>query len=278
MEIKFVNVNYKIDKYKLFDNLNVNFDNATITGIIGPVGSGKSILLELVASIRDVNSGKIVIGDVVLNSKTKKKDINKIQREVGILFQSPYDQVYNLSVKKEMFLSLSDLKISKSETMERIKEALKMVELGEEYLDRNPFNLSQSELKKVTLASILIRKPKILLLDEPTAGLDYNGKKMLVNMLKILRKKDNITALIVSSDVDFLNQIADKIAVLKQGKVLIEGNRLDVFKKEKYLQNNGICVPKIIEFENFVLKEKNIKIGYREEINDLLKDIFRFAK
>lgn len=278
MEIKLVNINYKIDKYKLFENLNINFRSSSITGIIGPIGSGKSALLELVANIRDINSGKIIIGNVVLNSRTKKKDINIIQKDVGILFQSPYDQVYNLSVKKEMFLSLSDLKISKSETIDRIKDALKMVELGEEYLDRNPFNLSQSELKKVALASILIRKPKILLLDEPTAGLDYNGKKMLVNMLKILRKKDNITALIVSSDVDFLNQIADRIVVLKQGRVLVEGDRLDVFKKEKYLQDNGICVPKIIEFENYVLKEKNIKIGYREEINDLLKDIFRYAK
>lgn len=278
MEIKFVNVNYKIDEFLLFDNLNLKFKDASITGIIGPIGSGKSTLLELVANIRDVKSGKIIIGDISLNSKAKKKDINALQKDVGILFQSPYDQVYNLSVKKEMFLSLSDLKLSKNEIMERITDALKMVELDEDYLDRNPFSLSQSELKKVALASILIRKPKILLLDDPTSGMDASGKKMLVNMLRILRNKENITALIVSSDIDFLNQVSDNIVVLKQGKVLLEGNRLDVFKKEKYLEDNGISIPKIIEFENYVLREKNIKIGYREEINDLLKDIFRYAK
>ena len=101
MEIKFINVNYKIDNYNLFENLNISFKDSTITGIIGPVGCGKSSLLELVANIRDVKSGKIMIGDIVLNSRTKKKDISALQKDVGILFQSPYDQVYNLTVKKE---------------------------------------------------------------------------------------------------------------------------------------------------------------------------------
>ena len=145
-------------------------------------------------------------------------------------------------------------------------------------MDKNPLKLSQSELKKVALASVLIRKPKLLLLDEPTVGFDASGKKMLISLLKILRKKEKITTVIVSNDVDFLNQITDNIVVLKYGKIILSGSRLDVFKKEKVLAENGISVPKIIEFENYVLNEKGIKIGYREEINDLLKDIFRYAK
>lgn len=278
MEIKISNVDYSIDEKEIFNNLNIEFEDNQITGIIGPVGSGKSILLELIANLRDVSNGQIEIGTICLNEKPKKRDIHKHHKDVGILFQSPYDQIYNLTVKKELFLCLSDLKLSKDEINERISNTLKLVELDESYMSKNPFDLSQSELKKVALASVLIRKPKLLLLDEPTAGFDATGIKMLINMLKLLRKKENITTIIVSSDINFLNQIADEIVVLKQGKVIKKGKRLDVFKDEKFLKDNGVNVPKIIEFENYVLNEKGIKIGYREEINDLLKDIFRYAK
>ena len=278
MEIKIKNINYSIDNKEIFKDLSIDFKDNNITGVIGPVGSGKSILLELLANLREVEKGTIEIGSILLNGKTKKKDSHRIQKDVGILFQSSYDQIYNLTVKKELLLSLSDLKLSKDEMLDRIKDTLKLVELDDSYMERNPLNLSQSELKKVALASVLIRKPKLLLLDEPTAGLDYNSKKILVNLLKILRKKENVTTIIVSNDVDFLNQIADSIVVLKYGKVILSGNRLDVFKNEKVLVDNGIKIPKIIEFENYVLNEKGIKIGYREEVNDLLKDIFRYAK
>ena len=278
MEVIVKNLDYCIDDYELFNNLNVVFKDNCITGVIGPVGSGKSTLLELIANLRDIKDGEINVGNVLLSNKNKKKDIQKLHKEVGILFQSPYDQVYNLSVKKELFLSLSDLKVAKNETMNLINDTLKLVELDESYMDRNPLDLSQSELKKVALASVLIKKPKLLLLDEPTAGFDNNGKKMLINMLKLLRKKENVTAIIVSNDVDFLNQIADEIVVMKKGKAIKKGKRLDVFKDEQFLNDNGVKVPKIIEFENYVLNEKGIKIGYREEINDLLKDIFRYAK
>lgn len=278
MEIKLENVNYNIDNKELFKDLNISFKDNSITGVIGPVGSGKSILLELIANLREIDSGVIEIGNISLTGKTHRRDSHKLQKEIGILFQSSYDQIYNLTVKKELLLSLSDLKLSKDEMLDRIKDALNLVELDESFMDKNTLNLSQSELRRVALASVLIRNPKLLLLDEPTAGFDASGKKMLVNLLKILRKKEKTTTIIISNDVDFLNQIADNIVVLKYGKVILNGNRLDVFKKEKVLTENGIKVPKIIEFENYVLNEKGIKIGYREEVNDLLKDIFRYAK
>ena len=278
MEIKIKDVYYNVDNKEVFRDLNINFKDNSITGIIGPVGSGKSILLELIANLRDIDDGEIEIGGITLTNKTTKRDSHRVQKEVGILFQSSYDQIYNLTVKKELLLSLSDLKLSKDEMLDRIKETLKLVELDESYMDKNPLKLSQSELKKVALASVLIRKPKLLLLDEPTVGFDASGKKMLISLLKILRKKEKITTVSVSNDVDFLNQITDNIVVLKYGKIILSGSRLDVFKKEKVLAENGISVPKIIEFENYVLNEKGIKIGYREEINDLLKDIFRYAK
>ena len=278
MEVKMRDLNYSVDSKDIFNNLNINFKDNSITGIIGPVGSGKSILLELIAGLREIGNGVIEIGSIFLTGKVRKKDMHKIQKEIGILFQSSYDQIYNLTIKKELLLSLSDLKLSKEEMYDRIKDTLKLVELDESYMDRSTFDLSQSELKKVALASVLIRKPKLLLLDEPAAGFDSSNKKMLINLLKILRKKENITTIIVSNDVDFLNQIADDIIVLKYGKVILSGSRLDVFKKENVLEDNGIKVPKIIEFENCVLNKKGIKIGYREEINDLLKDIFRYAK
>ena len=157
-----------------------------------------------------------------------------------------------------------------------VSDALLMVGLDDSYLNRNPFTLSSGEMRKVAIASILAFNPKVVILDEPTIGLDNQSKKNLIKIIKLLKNRYKKTVIIVSNDTDLLLQIADHVVLLDKGKIIYDNNKYEVFKQD--LEKYGLKRPKIIEFEQMVLEKKNIKIGYRDDINDLMKDVYRYVK
>ena len=278
MEIIINNLQYSIDGKPIIPFFDNEIKNNHITALIGPAGSGKTTILKLLSFNEKFNDGEIYFDDQLINKKTKKKTINELAKNIGYVYQSPWDQIYNLKVINEFKFSLKGSKLNSEEKEQWINEIVDIFKLDKDILNKSPFEIGQCNLKKVSLASVILKKPKLLLLDEPTAGLDFESKKNLVKILKNLKRNYGTTIVIASNDVDFLNRIADEIIVVKQGKVITSGPKLDVFKKEEFLNNNGIKTPKIVSFENLVYNEKKIKIGYRDDVNDLLKDIFRYAK
>lgn len=134
-----------------------------------------------------------------------------------------------------------------------------MVGLSEKYLSRDPLELSSSEMRKVMLAKGLAINPKILILDEPSIGLDAEDKRELIKLLKTIKRRYNKTIIIISQDIEFIHQLVDYLFVFKDGKILIEGDKYEVFKQRELLERNGIQIPKIIQFELLVLNNKNIK-------------------
>jgi energy-coupling factor transport system ATP-binding protein len=267
MEIRAIDINYKQLK-----NINMIFKNNKITTIIGKSGSGKSTLLDII-------SGIDIVDGIYFDGKKLDKKINlkEYHQKIGYLKESSEKCIFNLTVKKELEFPLKYFKINNYDN-DKLIETLKMVGLDESFLDKNPFELSSGEIRKVSLASILIYDPDVIILDEPTANLDNNSVK---NLIKIIRNLKNIykkTIIISSKNSDFLLEISDYIYLLKDGEIYLSGNKYEIFSNSKVLNKCGIAVPKLIEFSNIVKKNKDINIGYRDQINDLIKDIYRYVR
>lgn len=283
MEIKFNDVSYTYDKInyqkkEVLKNINLSFPDGKITGIVGKSGSGKTTMVELIDALLLPSSGNIQVGNFIIGNNQKIKNINDLRFQVGLVFQFPEDQIFNSTVREELEMGLKFYHYKMDQLEKRILDALKMVGLDSSYLEKNPLELSHGEKRKIAIASILMINPSILILDEPTIGLDVESKHSLVKLLRVLKNRFHKTIIIVSHDTDFLLPIVDQVVVLHNKKVVLEGDKYSVFKQVKKLKQYGVKVPQIIEFSDKVLTKKGIKIGYRDEINDLMKDIYRYVK
>ena len=283
MEVKYCNVGYIYNKntsneHSVLYDINLDFESGKVYSIVGKCGSGKTTLIELINGILLPTSGYIDVSSYRLEQNNKIKDINNLRNKIGLVFQFPEEQFFANTVEREIEFSLNCFNYKKSGIDKRIKDALIMVGLDESFLNRDPLSLSHGEKRLVAIASILVFNPKVIVLDEPTIGLDNVSKKNLLKIIRMLKNRYDKTVIVVSHDTDFLLKISDEVIVLENGKVILKGNKYDVFSNEKIMKKNNIKVPDIIEFSNIVKKKKNIKIGYRDEINDLIKDIYRYVK
>lgn len=266
MEVNLSNVSFSYDDNKLFSDFSCCFSSG-ISAIVGANGSGKSTLLDLIDGLLTPISGSVKIGDILIDSCRKR---------VGYLFQFPEEQIFNSTVYKEIEFGLKCFKcddIDKS-----IHESLDLVGLDDSFLYRNPYKLSNGERRKVALASILCYKPDVIILDEPTVGLDNKSKIELMKLLRKLKNEFDKTIIIVSHDINFLHKFVDYVYLLKDGKIVLEGDKYSVFSNEEVMEECGLIVPDVLHFSNLVYEKKGIKIGYRDEINDLIKDVYRYAK
>jgi len=281
MEIKLERVGFtyqSISNYVALKNINMKIEEGKITGLIGSSGSGKTTLLELIDGLLIPTHGKIKVGDFVFSKTIPLKNSNEMHSKIGFVFQFPETQFFNPTVRQELEVPLNLFHYKLDQKEQRIKDALLMMEMDESFLDRDPYTLSNGEKRKIAIASVLVYNPKVLLLDEPTIGLDYQSKKSLIRLLVLLKKRYNKTILIATHDVDLIHKIADYIYILADKTILLEGDKYSVLKQVDLLKEHNIEVPKVIEFSDLVLKKKNKKIGYRDDINDLIKDIYRYAK
>ncbi len=282
MEVKFTNVSFVYNEDTplsnvALKNISTTFEENKIHGVIGKSGSGKTTMIELMSILLLPSKGKIEIGSKVISRRRKIDNINLLRHKIGCVFQFPEEQFFAKTVKKEIEFGLNFFNKSKESIDKHVNDALQMVGLDESYLERNPFLLSSGEMRRVAIASILASNPKIIILDEPTVGLDNKNKENLVKIIRLLKTRYNKTIIIVSHDSDLIHKISDNVVVMHKGEIVLTGSKYDVFTSDK-LEEYELKVPKIIEFEKLVLKKKNVKLGYRDDINDLMKDVYRCVK
>lgn len=282
MDIKFNNVSYiyneKTNDSKLgLSNIDLKIKKNMINGITGPSGSGKTTLIEMINALISPTNGNIKVGNKIISKKNKIKDINNFRYKIGLVFQNPEEQFFCNTVKKEIEYGIKYFNKDIENVEKHIIDSLIMVGLDDSYLERDSFSLSGGEKRKVAIASILAFNPKVIILDEPTIGLDDKSKNNLIKIIRFLKTRYHKTIIIVSHDTDLLHKVSDYVYVLNNGELVLEGNKYDVFTN-KNLKKYGIKTPKIIEFEQLARDKKNIRLLYRDDIKDLMKDVYRLAK
>lgn len=229
------------DGYIALNNVSMEVNEGDRVAIMGPNGAGKSTLFDLLNGILIPYSGSVKIDGL----ETKiKKNLNKIRKMVGVVFQDSDDQLFNSNVKQEIAYGLMNMNISGNALEETIKWALKVVDM-EGYENKSPYNLSGGQKKRIALASVLAMKPKVLVLDEPTASLDPRGAIKLVKLLNYINKELGITLIFSTHDVDIVPLLANKVYLLDKGKFILKGSTDEVFSHKETLRKINLRMPRV---------------------------------
>ncbi len=274
MEVIFRNVTYKynlneFNEKTALKDISVCLDSNLIHGIIGPIGSGKSTMLELMNGITKPFSGEIIIGKYNLHKADF--NFNKFRYDVGLVYQFPEKQFFCNTVAEEVSFAQKIFDKKSKNIKQKVIKVLKMVGLDETYLKRSPFSLDGGEKRRVAIASVLISNPKLLIMDEPTIGLDHKSKKRLMRLLKTLKTRYSKTIIIVTHDVDMLYEVVDNVVVLNNGTLIGEGNKLSVFSNVDYLDKNNVPVPSLVRICKIIYDKIGVDLGYQPDINHLVR-------
>ena len=247
---------------KALDNVNLEINKGEIIGLIGHTGSGKSTLIQHLNGLLKPTSGNIIIDGVDITDPNIS--LTEIRKKVGVVFQYPEYQLFEETICKDIAFGPTNLKLSEDEIHSRVKESMELVGLDyNEFKDRSPFDLSGGQKRRVAIAGVIAMKPDILILDEPTAGLDPAGRDEILSQIKFLHQKYNITIIISSHSMEDMAKISDRILVMYKGKVDLMSTPREVFKKGKRLKEIGLGIPQVSELM-IKLREKGFDI--REDI------------
>ena len=287
MQISLKNVSYTYN-YKtpyareVLKDINLNVEEGSYTVIIGKTGSGKSTLIEHINGLLLPTHGEVLVNNVLItNPKSKKekrelaKKLKVLRQDVAVLFQFSEQQLFETSVLKDIIFAPLNYGISEERAISKAKELIKLVGLDESYLDKSPFELSGGEMRKVALCGVLALEPKVLILDEPTVALDYKSREEIMTMVKKLKDELNMTIVLISHNMNYVLEYADKVFVLKNGKINFEGTVEELFADETLLKENSLEQPELLKFYNN-LQENNIKLDVfprkYEDLIDALKN------
>lgn len=279
MGIQFDKVNYLYargtsqEKAALID-IDLNIDLNDFIAIIGHTGSGKSTLIQHMNAILQPTSGVVKILDKTIIGGRKNRDINIVRKRVGLVFQFPEYQLFEETVEKDIMFGPLNFGVTKEEAAFKAREALKWVGLDQDLLQRSPLNLSGGQMRRVAIAGILAMEPDVLVLDEPTAGLDPQGQKEMMEMFYNLHVNQQKTIILVTHDMNYVAQYANRIIVLNEGRIVFDGNTWDLFANYELIKKYHLDLPDItkliIDIENKLGIELDHKINTVENLAQAL--------
>src|SRR5699024_3275305 len=228
--------------------------DGSYTAIVGHTGSGKSTILQHLNALKTPTSGSVWLGDLEVTSNKTEKSIKNIRKEVGVVFQFPEAQLFEETVGKDIAFGPQNFGVSEEEALKRAEEILPVVGLDASFMDRSPFELSGGQMRRVAIAGVLVMEPSVLVLDEPTAGLDPKGQLEMMTLFNELHKKQNLTIILVTHQMEDVANYADHMIVLDNGKIVGDGSPRTVFQKEEWLRSIQLDVPHTVEFAKELVK------------------------
>ena len=268
MSIKVRNLTYIYDEGMPFENRaidDISFDveNNDFVGLIGHTGSGKSTLIQHLNGLLKPSSGSIYINDFEIT----QKDINltEIRKRVGVVFQYPEYQLFEETIEKDIAFGPGNMGLDQEEITRRVKASMEAVGLDyEKYREKSPFELSGGQKRRVAIAGVIAMDPEVLILDEPTAGLDPGGREEIFELIKKLHRERNITVILSSHSMDDMAKLVKTLIVMNKGKIEFMGNPRDVFNNNAHrLKEIGLDIPQVLE----------LAINLREKGFDIRQDI-----
>ena len=247
---------------KALDDINISIKKGDFVGVIGHTGSGKSTLIQHLNAIMSPSSGGILLNGMdIFADKTKLKEV---RQRVGVVFQYPEHQLFEMTIYKDVAFGPKNMKLSDEEVDTRVKKALETVGLSAEYYEKSPFELSGGQKRRVAIAGVLAMNPEVLVLDEPTAGLDPKGRDEILESIKVMQEKLGITVILVSHSMEDVAKLVNNIIVMYKGRCVMRGTPKEVFARVDELEKMGLASPQI----SYVF-ERLIELGI-----DVPKDVY----
>lgn len=228
-------------------DVSLTIEDGSYTALIGHTGSGKSTILQLLNGLLVPSQGTVRVFDTLITSTSKNKDIRQIRKQVGLVFQFAENQIFEETVLKDIAFGPQNFGVSEEDAEQIAREKLALVGIDESLFNRSPFELSGGQMRRVAIAGILAMKPAILVLDEPTAGLDPLGRKELMNLFKKLHQS-GMTIVLVTHLMDDVAEYANQVYVMEKGRLVKGGKPSDVFQDVVFMEEVQLGVPKITAF------------------------------
>ena len=253
MDIRFKQVGFAYQAGTPFEmralhDVSFSIEDGSYVAIIGHTGSGKSTILQHLNALLKPTEGIVELGDKTIDSTTGNKDLKPLRKKVGIVFQFPEAQLFEETVEKDIAFGPKNFGVSEEEALEIAAEVLKTVGLPADVLKKSPFDLSGGQMRRVAIAGVLAMKPEVLVLDEPTAGLDPKGRLEMMEMFNKLNKEQNMTIVLVTHQMNDVSDYADHVVVIESGKVVKEGSPKEVFEDASWLLEKQLGVPTTLAF------------------------------
>ena len=260
MDIRFKQVGFAYQAGTPFEmralhDVTFSVKDGSYVAIIGHTGSGKSTILQHLNALLKPTEGIVELGDKTIDSTTGNKDLKPLRKKVGIVFQFPEAQLFEETVEKDIALGPKNFGVSEEEALKIAAEVVKTVGLPEGVLKKSPFDLSGGQMRRVAIAGVLAMKPEVLVLDEPTAGLDPKGRLEMMEMFYKLNKEQKMTIVLVTHQMNDVSDYADHVIVIESGNVVKEGSPKEVFSDASWLLEKQLGVPTTLAFVE-KLKEK----------------------
>ncbi|MCY7850973.1 energy-coupling factor ABC transporter ATP-binding protein [Bacillus haynesii] len=269
MDIEIKDVEHRYQMKTPFERLAIYDVNAVIkegsyVAVIGHTGSGKSTLLQHLNGLLKPTKGQIRLGEDVLEAGKKNKHLKALRKKVGIVFQFPEHQLFEETILKDIAFGPINFGMSREKAEEKAREMLKLVGLDEELSDRSPFELSGGQMRRVAIAGVLAMEPEVLVLDEPTAGLDPRGRKEIMDMFYSLHKQRKLTTILVTHSMEDAAAYADELIVMHKGTVKAKGTPRELFSRKDDIAALGLDLPETIKFQKRL--EETLGITFKAPI------------
>ncbi len=262
------------------EDVTFTIEDGEFIGLIGHTGSGKSTLIQHLNGLLKPTRGKIIVQGI--NLRDKGISMKKIRQEVGLVFQYPEHQLFEETVYKDVAFGPTNLGLSPQEVEERVRESIQMVGLDYESIkDRSPFELSGGQRRRVAIAGVLAMQPSILILDEPTAGLDPRGRDEILSLIQNLHRRKGNTIILVSHSMEDISRMVDRIIVMNKGRIALIGKPAEIFTQAELLEEIGLGVPqatKLVRSLNKAGKQLPTDIFRLEDISKLIMERIRSKK